>query len=91
MTFVRRPMPLLSKRGRRGHRDLEPDFSSHFRSGYGARSRHLLLLYMGQRFDDSTTDGTRGVGDGPRFTGREGDGKLTHLRFSQDVLLLRPF
>lgn len=43
MTFVRTRG--LSHRISGGHRTLEFDFPGHFRIGYGARSRHLLLLY----------------------------------------------
>lgn len=42
MTFVRRRD--LSRRVAGDHRNLQ---TGHFRIGYGARSRHLLLLYTG--------------------------------------------
>lgn len=51
--------------------------------------RHLLL-YTGQRFDDSTTDGQE-AGDGPGFTGRGVQWQAHPPSFLQDVLLLRPF
>lgn len=88
MTFVRRRCLSRGLAGGESTESLDSIFPGHFRIGYGARSIHLLLLYTGQRFDDSTTDGTRGVGDGHR---KRREWQAYPPSFLQDVLLLRPF
>lgn len=90
MTFVRRRG--FSRRIRDGRpRGLNFDFPGHFRVGYGARSRHSLLLYMGQRFDDSTTNRIREATEWAKIY-RERRGRQAYPpSFLQDVLLLRPF
>lgn len=65
MTFVRSWVLFPSNGRNGGHRSTEFDFPGHFRIGYCARNR-LLLLITGRRLDDSTTDGTREAVVGPK-------------------------